>query len=71
MCAIEALPIMGASSLTQQTLQARRSASQRMERQGGISRPLAFWGQRNSELALKNADSLAGYVLYEEKRFGY
>ncbi|MCG5075208.1 M35 family metallo-endopeptidase [Paraburkholderia tagetis] len=36
-----------------------------------ISRPLAFWGRHNPELALKNADSLAGYVLYEEKRFGY
>lgn len=36
-----------------------------------ISRPLAFWGQRNSALSLKNADSLAGYVLYEESRFGY
>jgi peptidyl-Lys metalloendopeptidase len=36
-----------------------------------ISRPLAFWGQRNPEKALKNADSLAGYVLFEEKRYGY
>ncbi|MDY7803748.1 M35 family metallo-endopeptidase [Burkholderia stagnalis] len=36
-----------------------------------ISTPLAMWGQRNSELALRNADSLAGYVLYGEKRYGY
>jgi hypothetical protein len=36
-----------------------------------VSRPLAFWGQRNSEISLKNADSLAGYVLFEEKRYGY
>ncbi|MBN3786810.1 M35 family metallo-endopeptidase [Burkholderia sp. Ac-20353] len=36
-----------------------------------ISTPLALWGQRNSELALKNADSLAGYVLYGEQRYGY
>lgn len=36
-----------------------------------ISRPLAFWGQRNSEKALKNADSLAAYVFFEEMRYGY
>jgi peptidyl-Lys metalloendopeptidase len=32
-----------------------------------ISPPLAFWGQRNSDLALKNADSLAGFVTYDEE----
>jgi peptidyl-Lys metalloendopeptidase len=32
-----------------------------------ISTPLALWGQRNSELAVANADSLAAYVIYNEK----
>jgi hypothetical protein len=36
-----------------------------------ISTPLAMWGQRNSDLALRNADSLAGYVVYGEPRYGY
>jgi len=36
-----------------------------------ISTPLALWGQHNPELALTNADSLAGYVLYDEPRYGY
>ncbi|WP_250476010.1 M35 family metallo-endopeptidase [Caballeronia sp. GAFFF1] len=31
-----------------------------------ISTPLALWGQRNSVLALRNADSLAGFVVYDE-----
>lgn len=32
-----------------------------------ISTPLALWGQNNQELALKNADSLAAFVVYDEK----
>lgn len=34
-----------------------------------ISTPLAMWGRNNSDLALKNADSLVGYVVYAEPRF--
>ncbi|WP_230562237.1 M35 family metallo-endopeptidase [Paraburkholderia translucens] len=34
-----------------------------------ISTPLAMWGRNNSGMALKNADSLAGYVVYAEPRF--
>ncbi|SMG57875.1 M35 family metallo-endopeptidase [Paraburkholderia susongensis] len=34
-----------------------------------ISTPLAMWGRNNSDLALNNADSLAGYVVYAEPRF--
>ncbi|SAK71187.1 peptidase M35 [Caballeronia fortuita] len=32
-----------------------------------ISTPLALWGQTNQTLALKNADSLAAFVIYDEK----
>ncbi|SAK64156.1 peptidase M35 [Caballeronia catudaia] len=33
-----------------------------------ISTPLALWGQSNQDLALKNADSLAAFVIYDEKQ---
>ena len=32
-----------------------------------ISPPLALWGQRSADLALQNADSLAGFVVYGEE----